>query len=232
MRAPASSADGRGVPARPAGRPELPSGYRVEEAYRHLKTRIMSADLPPGASLNELEIAAALGTSRTPVREAIRKLEQEGLAMRYPNRGAIVTKLSMTDVLEIWQLREILEPAACALAADRIDRDALARLEGAFLELRGQEMGPEAYEAFLRADVGLHGLIVDSTGNATLRSVLGMLNERIVQVRVVTSPTRFQSAVAEHLAIVAALKARDAQEAMAAMRRHLERARQSLVLLA
>jgi DNA-binding GntR family transcriptional regulator len=59
-----------------------------------------------------------------------------------------------------------------------------------------------------------------------------MLNERIVQVRVVTSPTRFQSAVAEHLAIVAALKARDAQEAMAAMRRHLERARQSLVLLA
>jgi len=232
LRAPASSADGRGAPAGPTGRPELPSGYRVEEAYRHLKTRIMSADLPPGASLNELEIAAALGTSRTPVREAIRKLEQEGLAMRYPNRGAIVTKLSMTDVLEIWQLREILEPAACALAADRIDRDALARLEGAFLELRGQEMGPEAYEAFLRADVGLHGLIVDSTGNATLRSVLGMLNERIVQVRVVTSPARFQSAVAEHLAIVAAFKARDAQEAMAAMRRHLERARQSLVLLA
>ncbi len=232
LRAAALSADGRGAPARPTGRPELPSGYRVEEAYRHLKTRIMSADLPPGASLNELEIAAALGTSRTPVREAIRKLEQEGLVMRYPNRGAIVTKLSMTDVLEIWQLREILEPAACALAADRIDRDALARLEGAFLELRGQEMGPEAYEAFLRADVGLHGLIVDSTGNATLRSVLGMLNERIVQVRVVTSPARFQSAVAEHLAIVAALKARDAQGAMAAMRRHLERARQSLVLLA
>jgi DNA-binding GntR family transcriptional regulator len=216
---------------RSAGRPDLPSGYRVEEAYRHLKTRIMSADLPPGASLNELEIAAALGTSRTPVREAIRKLEQEGLAMRYPNRGAIVTKLSMTDVLEIWQLREILEPAACALAADRIDREALARVESTFLALRGQEMGPEAYEAFLRADMGLHGLIVDSTGNATLRSVLGMLNERIVQVRVVTSPARFQSAVAEHLAIVAALKARDAQEAMAAMRRHLERARQSLVLL-
>ena len=232
LRAPASSSVARGASARPAGRPELPSGYRVEEAYRHLKTRIMSADLPPGASLNELEIAAALGTSRTPVREAIRKLEQEGLAMRYPNRGAIVTKLSMTDVLEIWQLREILEPAACAMAADRIDREALARIESAFLELRGQEMGPEAYEAFLRADVGLHGLIVDSTGNATLRSVLGMLNERVVQVRVVTSPARFQSAVAEHLAIVAALKARNAQEAMAAMRRHLERARQSLVLLA
>ena len=219
------------APARVHGGRELPSGYRVEEAYRHLKTRIMSADLPPGASLNELEIAAALGTSRTPVREAIRKLEQEGLAMRYPNRGAIVTKLSMTDVLEIWQLREILEPAACRLAADRIDREALARIERAFLGLQGQEMGPEGYEAFLRADMDLHGLIVDSTGNAALRQVLGMLNERVVQVRVVTSPARFRHAVAEHLAIIAALKARDAQEAMEAIRRHLENARQSLVLL-
>jgi DNA-binding GntR family transcriptional regulator len=228
------SANGRPrrIPERPRGRAELPSGYRVEEAYRHLKTRIMSADLPPGASLNELEIAAALGTSRTPVREAIRKLEQEGLAMRYPNRGAIVTKLSMSDVLEIWQLREILEPAACRLAADRIDRDALTRIERAFLSLQGQDMGPEAYEAFLRADMELHGLVVDSTGNGTLRHVLGMLTERVIQVRVVTSPARFRHAVAEHLAIVAALKARDAQEAMEAMRRHLESARQSLVLLA
>lgn len=232
LRSPASSNEPSRVPERSAGRPELPSGYRVDEAYRYLKTRIMSADLPPGASLNELEIAAALGTSRTPVREAIRKLEQEGLAMRYPNRGAIVTKLSMTDVLEIWQLREILEPAACRLAADRVDREVLAGIERAFLDLRGHEMGPEAYEAFLRADVGLHGLIVDSTGNGALRHVLEMLNERIVQVRVVTSPARFRHAVAEHLAIIAALKARDAPAAMEAMRRHLESARQSLVLLA
>src|SRR5215467_5088784 len=145
LRAAASSPGrSRGPLEHSAGRPELPSGYRVEEAYRYLKTQIMSAHLPPGASLNELEIAAALGTSRTPVREAIRKLEQEGLVMRYPNRGAIVTKLSMTDVLEIWQLREILEPAACRLAADRIDRDALAHIEREFIDLKGQETGPEA----------------------------------------------------------------------------------------
>jgi DNA-binding GntR family transcriptional regulator len=191
----------------------------------------MSADLPPGASLNELEIAAALGTSRTPVREAIRKLEQEGLAMRYPNRGAIVTKLSMTDVLEIWQLREILEPAACRLAADRVERAALDGIERSFLALQGRETGPEAYEAFLRADTGLHGLIVESTGNATLRHVLEALNERIVQIRVVTSPARFRHSVEEHLAIIAALKTRDADGAVEAMRRHLANARQSLVLL-
>jgi DNA-binding GntR family transcriptional regulator len=221
----------RREPARSAGRQELPSGYRVEEAYRYLKTRIMSAALPPGASLNELEIADALGISRTPVREAIRKLEQEGLAMRYPNRGAIVTKLSMKDVLEIWQIREILEPAACRLATARIEDAALERIEKVLLELKERPVGPEGYEAFLRADLDLHGTILEASGNGTLRQVVDLLNERIVQVRVVTSPPRFQRSVDEHIAIVGALRARDAGAAAEAMRRHLANAREHLVFL-
>ena len=222
-----------GSPARRRTAAAPPSGYRVEKAYRHLKTQIMSATLPPGASLNEQEIAAArLGTSRTSVREAIRKLEQEGLAMRYPNRGAILTKLSMTEVLEIWQLREILEPAACGLAAGRIDRAALADLERRLADLKRREVGPEAYEAFLQADVSLHSLVVDSTANQTLRQLMHTLNRRITQVRVVTSPARFRSAVDEHLTIVAALQARDAGREAEAMRRHLASARQALVTLA
>ena len=222
----------RPEPANGASRQEqLPSGYRVEEAYRYLKTRIMSAELSPGASLNELEIAAALGISRTPVREAIRKLEQEGLAMRYPNRGAVVTKLSLKDVLEIWQLREILETAACRLAAARLDPLALGRIEKALQELRDRPAGPERYEAHLRTDLELHGLIVEAAGNATLRQVLDLLNERIIQARVVTSPARFRHSVDEHLAIVAALRTGDGQVAAEAMRAHLTSARESLVLL-
>jgi DNA-binding GntR family transcriptional regulator len=226
------SASARRAASRPAARHELPSGYRVEEAYRYLKTRIMSAALPPGASLNELEIAQALGISRTPVREAIRKLEQEGLAMRYPNRGAIVTKLSMKDVLEIWQIREILEPAACRLAAARIEHTALERIEKVLLKLKGRLAGPEDYEAFLRADLDLHGLILEASGNATLRQVLDLLNERIIQVRVVTSPPRFQRSVDEHIEIVGALRDRDGSAAAEAMRRHLANAREHLVVLA
>lgn len=218
-------------PEQPSGRSEFPNGYRVEEAYRYLKMRIMSAVLPPGASLNELEIAEALGISRTPVREAIRKLEQEGLAMRYPNRGAIVTKLSMKDVLEIWQIREILEPAACRLAAARIEDASLDRIEKVLLELKVRPVGPEGYEAFLRADLDLHGMILEASGNGTLRQVVDLLNERIVQVRVVTSPPRFQRSVDEHLAIVGALRARDAGAAAEAMRRHLANAREHLVFL-
>src|SRR5437867_2450638 len=137
-------------------RREVPSGFRVEEAYRHLKTEIMSAELPPGATVNEQAVAEALGISRTPVREAIRKLEQEGLVRRYPNRGALVTQLSMKDVLEIWQIRELLEPAACRLAASHVDAAALADIEEVIRGL--QQAGIHDYETHHRSDLVLHRL--------------------------------------------------------------------------
>ncbi len=215
--------------ARARARGEVRSGFRVEEAYRHIKTRIMSAELPPGATVNEQAIAGALGISRTPVREAIRKLEQEGLVMRYPNRGALVTQLSMKDVIEIWQLREILEPAACRLAAGRVDLAALAGVEKVIREL--QEAGGQDYESHHRSDLELHRLILDAAGNTMLRQVVEMLNERVFQLRIVNSPGRFQKSVAEHLDIVAALRAGDGTAAAEAMRRHLGNARESLYLL-
>jgi DNA-binding GntR family transcriptional regulator len=216
--------------ARSRSRAEVPSGFRVEEAYRHLKTRIMSAELPPGGTVNEQAIAEALGISRTPVREAIRRLEQEGLVIRYPNRGALVTRLSMKDVIEIWQMREILEPAACRLAASRVDQTALAGVEKVIRELQ-DTVGPD-YETHLRSDLELHRLILEATGNTTLRQVVEMLNERIVQVRIVNSPGRFHKSVAEHLEIIGALRTGDGAAAAEAMRRHLANARESLYLLA
>ncbi len=219
-------------PRRAAGarRRAVPSGFRVEEAYRHLKTRIMSAALPPGATVNEQAIAATLGISRTPVREAIRKLEQEGLVMRYPNRGALVTQLSMKDVLDIWQIREILEPAACRLAAGRVDPAALVDLEKRILDLQHHE--GHDYETHHRTDLALHRLILEGAGNAVLRQVVETLADRIVQVRMVNSPARFARSVAEHLEILAALRAGDGGAAADAMRRHLANARESLYLLA
>jgi DNA-binding GntR family transcriptional regulator len=187
--------------------------------------------LPPGASVNELEIAEALGISRTPVREALRLLEREGLVMRYPNRGARVTQLSLRGVLDIWQIRELLEPAACRLAAGRIDRVALARIERTIRSLRTRDAGLEAFELHHRSDVELHGLILRAADNATLREVVEMLHERIAQVRMVNSPARFRRSVAEHLAIIGALKAGDGPAAADEMRRHLANAREGLSAL-
>ena len=158
---------------------------------------------------------------------------RKGWRCATPNRGAIVTKLSMTDVLEIWQLREILEPAACGSLPDRIDRDALASARAGVPRAPGAEMGPEAYEAFLRADVGL------------ARPHRRLHRERDAPARPGDAQRAHRPGPRGHLA--GPLPARGGRaprdhrraarratrsEAMAAMRRHLELARQSLVLLA
>lgn len=204
---------------------------RADQAYRYLKTAIVSAETAPGTLLHEQQIAAALGISRTPVREAIRRLEQEGLVARHPNRGVVVAPLSIKDVLEIWQLREMLEPAACRIAAARIDRAALAGIEAGLVALKGREPRLEDYESHHRADVALHRLVAEATGNALLQQILDTLNGRIARVRMVNSPRRFHRSLHEHLAIVAVLRRGDPEAAAEAMRTHLANARESLSTL-
>lgn len=216
---------------RPGSAPgSAPAGSRAEHAYRDLRTRIMSASLAPGAPVNEQEIAADLGVSRTPVREAIRKLEQEGLVTRHPNRGVVVTQLSLREVLEIWELREIIEPAACRAAASRVEPARLDALEAAMRGLLRRPPSAEAYEVYHRTDLELHGVILDGCGNAALRQVVESLVGRIRQVRMVTSPARFHPSLEEHLSIIDALRRRDAEGAAEAMRRHLASARAALYL--
>ncbi|HZS33719.1 MAG TPA: GntR family transcriptional regulator [Methylomirabilota bacterium] len=204
---------------------------RADDAYRHLKTEIVSARTVPGTPLNEQEIAGRLRISRTPVREAIRRLEQEGLVVRHPNRGALVAPLSMRDVLEIWQLREILEPAACRLAAGRVDGSALAALEAALTALAGREPRLEDYERHHRTDLALHRLVAAATGNRFLLETLDRLTGRIARIRMVNSPVRFRRSLREHLTIAAALRRGDGDAAAEAMRTHLANARAGLYTL-
>jgi DNA-binding GntR family transcriptional regulator len=220
----------RGLIARRDASPDA-TASRVERAYRHLKTAIVSVQTTPGTPLNEQQIAGRLGMSRTPVREALRRLEQEGLVVRHPRRGVVVAPLSMQDVLEIWQLREILEPAACRLAVGRLDPVALAGLERTLSALVGREPRLEDYERHHQADVALHRLIAQATGNARLFQILEALTGRIARVRMAHSPTRFRRALREHLDILAALRRGDPEVAAEVMRVHLANARAGLATL-
>lgn len=221
---------------RPSGEPLVPvagerrpaPGSRVERIYRHLKTAIVSTRVAPSTRLSEQDVAVALGTSRTPVREAIRRLEQEGLVVRHPYRGVMVAPLSMTDVAEIWQLREILEPAACRLAAARADRAKLGALARALTRLDVPMPRLEHFEEHHRVDVALHRLIAGATRKRRLQELLDGLLGRLAPVRLVNSPERFHRARHEHLAIVAARQAGDGEAAAHAMRAHLTNALASL----
>jgi DNA-binding GntR family transcriptional regulator len=202
---------------------------RVELAYRHLKTLILTAKLRPGCLLNEQDIAAQLSISRTPVREALRQLEQEGHLTRHPNRGSMVAHLSIRTVMEIWQLREILEPAGCRMASGQIDPVALAGIEKKMLELNTQPAKLEDYDEHHQADIALHRLIHEATGNKSFVQLIETLTDRIARVRMINRPGRLRLSVAEHLKIISALRQGDPEAAAEAMREHLANARENLV---
>ena len=221
----------RGRKRRHASTQAMRHGSRGEEAYRYLKTVIVSADLPAGSAINEIAIAGKLGISRTPLREAVRRLEQEGLVVRFPNRGVFVRQLAMQEILEIWQIREWLEPPACQVAAGRIDRSALERLQRALVGVGEAETGFDSYETHHRIDLELHAMIVEATGNTTLKALLDGLTDRIRHIRIVHSPARLRASVEEHLEIIVALLAGDGTLAGEAMRKHLRNSRENLLLL-
>src|SRR4030043_1707119 len=101
----------------------------VNQAYRELKRIILEHQIPQGGKLNEGELASALGISRTPVREAINRLEKEGLVEIFPQRGAFVVQFSAKDVFELFLIRENLEGLAAYLAAERMDEKNRGKLE-------------------------------------------------------------------------------------------------------
>ncbi len=206
-------------------------GSRVEEAYRHLKMAIVSAKLPAGSPISEIDIARDLGISRTPMREAIRQLERDGLVVRFANRGVFVRQVEMKEVLEIWQIREWLEPIASELAARTIAAEPLKSLRHRMTAVRDSARGLAAYEAHHQLDFELHDLIFAAAGNTTLRTLVDGLNFRIMQMRMVHRPDRLEAATAEHIEIIDALLARDGPAAADAMRKHLRSSRENLAFV-
>lgn len=208
-----------------------------QTAYQAIRRRIIQAELEPGAPLSENQLAAALGISRTPIRESLQMLEREGLVRVIPQRGAYVAELSTQDIFEIYQIREQLESLAARIAAERLTEGDLAELHH-LVERMGQPGNPLDGEAVTDADMRLHRLIVSTTKNRRLEQILGTLDDQVHRLRCLTmrylsqpNGGRPSDSVAEHAAIVQALRSRNPAEAERAMRRHLQRARDSVVRL-
>ena len=206
-------------------------GTRVERAYRRIKALILSAKLPPGAPINEVQIAGELKISRTPLREAIRQLEHDGLVVRYPNKGVFVRQLAMKEFFEIWQIREWLEPLACEIAVRNINKSILEELQEELSRLDEKSPGIEEYEIHHRIDVQLHSLILETAGNRTLKEIIDGLNDRIMHIRMVHTPERLHASIKEHMEIISGLLMGDSMMASNAIRSHLENARENISLL-
>lgn len=198
---------------------DLPQG---QGAYRRLLDNIRAGTLLPGARLRETEIADMLGISRTPVREAIRQLEADGLVIHLPRQGATIRTLDHAEVIELYEMRAVLEGTAARLTARVASAVELAELMDLNAELSAAGAGPAAQDLNRQ----FHRTLMESARNRFLVKAMSALQKTLLILGPTTlaEPGRAAAAVAEHAAVLEALAARDAASAEAAMRAHVESA--------
>jgi DNA-binding GntR family transcriptional regulator len=201
-------------------------GLLSDRAYEKVQHAILSGDLKPGTPLGELELASRFGIGRTPIREAVRRLRDDGLVRIVNNKGAFVERMSFTDIEDAMFVRELLEVAALHRGIDSISEERLRELDFAFE--RFEQMGDEfPKDECLAADVALHELIVTSAGSPRLARFHKQLADQIHRIRYFQA-YRMRASIPEHRAIIRELLDRDPQRAEQALRAHLANVRDNL----
>jgi DNA-binding GntR family transcriptional regulator len=197
----------------------------VDEVYELLLLRIVRGELSASSELKSTQIAAEPGLSRTPVVQALQRLASDGIVTLEHNKRAVVRPGAETWLVELHELRELLEPAAAARAAERIGKEELARLEQLAAEARPHSHAdwPAAAQRF---DFAIHLAIADHSGNFALAETIRKIwtFKRISYLAIPEPPETLEKGYSEHLALLAALQARDAETARAAMLFHLRSA--------
>lgn len=205
-----------------------------EIIYETIKKEIIDATRKPGDIFNEKEFATNMGISRTPVREAVLRLANEGLLLVMPRRGTFVSHISTADVRDMYQVRKILEPQIAAIAAQKCDKEIAKQWRNFFKEEKNTgkahskdciHPGNKTLDVYSDSDALFHIFIAECTGNRILISQieeLMTLTQRIRSLSNVVREDRFLSAVSEHIAITKALVSADSEEASKAMLIHLE----------
>ncbi len=200
-----------------------PEGQSLTEvAYEAILGMILDGTLPGGARLQERRLADELKLSRTPVRDALSRLESEGLIIRQ-DRLSIVRTITVRDFFEILHVRKLLETEAVGLACGRIPAAELERLEAGLAATRTRGLSDRSF------DEDLHGTILRYAGNDVLASMVLQLRKKTAMFDVARIPARGEPVIAEHAAILAALVAGDAAAARAAIDTHLENVRNSII---
>lgn len=194
-----------------------------QDAYQRLILEIQSGTLGPGDRLTETDLADRLGISRTPVREAIRALEADGLVVHVPRVGASIRRLTYPEVTELYEMRTVLEGTAARLAARTASDVELAELQAISDEMA---LVPAQAPRLYALNRQFHRTLLDAARNRFLLDAVAGLEKTLLILGPTTmeDPGRAMKAQAEHEAILVALHARDADRAEALMRAHINAA--------
>ncbi len=199
-------------------------------AYQELKRIILARQVPPGGKLNEVDLAGALGISRTPVREALNRLEKEGLVQIFPQRGAYVVQFSPEDIYELFLIRENLEGLAAYLAAERMNRESLDRLTSL---MRGfqEPYNQKDIQRYAREDFKFHQTIITLSDSRRLVNLVSTLHDQIRMFRLTSLGLsgRMRTSLNEHMQIINGLRAGKPEESERRMRQHIRHVRDGVM---
>lgn len=195
-----------------------------------LRESIVNGTLKPGERLMEIQLAEELGVSRTPVREAIRKLELEGFVIMIPRRGTYVADLSIKDINEVFEIRTSLDVLAAGLAVERITEDELEQLERLLVEI-GELIEGNDIERIVEVDSQFHDVLYKASRNDRLVGIINNLREQFTRFRSISFqyPGRMKVSVEEHRRLVEAIADRNTELAQQIAREHMENSEQILL---
>ena len=195
-----------------------------------IREAIINGTLKPRERLMEIQLAEELGVSRTPVREALRKLELEGFIVMVPRKGAYVADISFKDIADVFEIRAALEALAAGLAAERITDEELEEMERLVAE-KAEAIANQDMEKLIKVDTMFHEAIYKASRNQRLTSIISNLREQIQRYRTssLAYPGRMQRSLEEHRSIVEAIQSRDSQIAQQVAREHIENAENSII---
>lgn len=191
--------------------------------FNTLRQAILKGELEPGERLMEIQLAERLGVSRTPIREAIRKLELEGLVNMVPRKGAEVAKISERNLRDVLEVRRALEELAMELACQRLSEEDIEKIRELNIKMQA-EMNNEDSTALAEVDEAFHDVIYLGTGNERLVQMLNNLREQMYRYRLeyIKDQGSRASLVKEHEELIKAVAARDINLAKEAIRGHID----------
>ena len=198
--------------------------------FETLRKAILTGELKPGERLLEIHLGKKLGVSRTPIREAIHKLELEGLVTTIPRRGAEVSRITEKSMHDVLEVRRALDALCVELACERITKEELTKLEMACLEFE-EAVAKGDVKMIATKDVALHDIIVQATGNQRLSNLINNLSEQMYRYRFeyIKDVSRHKKLVDEHRVIYESIRNKDKKTASEAATRHIDNQMQAII---
>lgn len=193
------------------------------QTYKMLKSMIITREILPGKKISEETLAQVIGVSRTPIREALFRLENEGIVKIIPRRGAFVIQQSKENIIEILQIRELLEGLVVRLVTPLLEESDIRELRSCLDKLRATPEQERHVIEYTDSELEFHDLLLRKCPNQMLKQIMAMVNARlqIIRLRTVVLPGRAQKSLDEHAGILEQIEKGKAADAELLMRKHV-----------